>query len=91
MVLGVSADSVESHAKFKKKYQLPYTLLADTDHKVCDAYGVWGEKSLFGIKHMGINRTTFVIDEAGRVAKVFEKVKSQGHGEEVAEALEEMK
>ena len=90
MVLGVSADSVESHAKFKKKYKLPYTLLADIDHKVSEAYGVWGEKSLFGIRHMGINRTTFVIDEDGRVARVFEKVKAPGHGEEVAEAMAEM-
>src|SRR5919206_2743963 len=90
VVLGVSADSVESHAKFKKKYELPYTLLADTEHKVSAAYGVWGEKSLFGIKHMGINRTTFVIDEDGRVARVFEKVKSAGHGDEVADALANM-
>ncbi len=87
MVLGISADSVESHAKFKKKYDLPYTLLADTDHRVCDAYGVWGPKSLFGVKYDGISRTTFVIDEQGRIANVFEKVKSAGHGEEVAAAL----
>jgi len=87
VVLGISADSVESHAKFKEKYELPYTLLADTDHKVCDAYGVWGPKSLFGVKYDGISRTTFVIDEQGRVAKVFEKVKSAGHGDEVAAAL----
>ena len=87
----MSADSVESHAKFKKKYELPYTLLADTDHEICDAYGVWGEKSLFGVKYHGINRTTFLIDEKGRVAKVFEKVKPQGHGAEVAAALAGMK
>ena len=87
MVLGISADSVESHAKFKKKHKLPYTLLADTDHAVSDAYGVWGPKTLFGIKYDGISRTTFVIDEEGRVAKVFEKVKAAGHGEEVATAL----
>jgi peroxiredoxin Q/BCP len=62
-------------------------LLADTDHEVSDAYGVWGPKSLFGVKYDGISRTTFVIDERGRVAKVFEKVKSAGHGEQVAEAL----
>ena len=87
MVLGISADSVESHAKFRKKYELPYTLLADTDHKVCDAYGVWGPKSLFGVKYDGISRTTFVIDEQGRIARVFEKVKSAGHGDQVAEAV----
>jgi thioredoxin-dependent peroxiredoxin len=89
VVLGISADSVESHAKFKKKYELPYTLLADTEHKVSDAYGVWGPKTLFGIKYDGISRTTFLIDEEGRVVRVFEKVKSAGHGEEVAAALAE--
>ena len=87
VVLGISADSVESHAKFKKKYNLTYTLLADTDHKVSEAYGVWGPKTLFGVKYEGISRTTFVIDEDGRVAKVFEKVKSEVHGEQVAAAL----
>jgi peroxiredoxin Q/BCP len=87
VVLGISADSVQSHAKFKKKYELPYTLLADTEHKVSDAYGVWGPKSIFGVKYDGISRTTFLIDEEGRVAKVFEKVKSAGHGDEVAAAL----
>lgn len=87
MVLGISADSVESHARFRKKYELPYTLLADTEHTVADAYGVWGPKRIFGIKYEGIARTTFLIDEDGRVAKVFEKVKSAGHGEEVAAAL----
>jgi thioredoxin-dependent peroxiredoxin len=89
VVLGISADSVESHAKFKKKHQLPYTLLADTEHTVSDAYGVWGPKSIFGVKYDGISRTTFLIDEEGRVARVFEKVKSAGHGEEVAAALAE--
>ena len=88
MVLGISADSVESHAKFKKKYNLTYTLLADTDHKVSEAYGVWGPKSLFGVKYDGISRTTFVIDEDGRIAKIFQKVKAEGHGDEVARALE---
>jgi thioredoxin-dependent peroxiredoxin len=88
-VLGISADSVESHAKFKKKHELPYTLLADTEHTVSEAYGVWGPKSIFGVKYDGISRTTFLIDEEGRVAKVFEKVKSAGHGGEVAAALAE--
>ena len=90
-MLGISADSVESHAKFKKKYELPYTLLADTDHKVSEAYGVWGPKRLFGIKYDGISRTTFLIDEEGRIAKVFEKVKAAGHGDEVAAALGELR
>lgn len=87
MVLGISADSVESHAKFRKKYNLTYPLLADTDHTVSDAYGVWGPKTLFGVKYDGISRTTFVIDEDGRIARVFQKVKSEGHGEQVAAAL----
>jgi thioredoxin-dependent peroxiredoxin len=88
-VLGISADSVESHAKFKKKHELPYTLLADTEHTVSEAYGVWGPKSIFGVKYDGISRTTFLIDDEGRVSKVFEKVKSAGHGGEVAAALAE--
>jgi thioredoxin-dependent peroxiredoxin len=88
VVLGISADSVQSHAKFKKKHELPYTLLSDTEHTVCDAYGVWGPKSILGVKYEGISRTTFLIDEEGRVARVFEKVKSPGHGDEVAAALE---
>jgi thioredoxin-dependent peroxiredoxin len=87
VVLGISADSVESHAKFKKKYELPYTLLADTEHEVSDAYGVWGPKTLFGLKYDGISRTTFVVDAQGRIAKVFEKVKSAGHAEAVAAAI----
>ena len=87
VVLGISADSVESHAKFRKKYELPYTLLADEEHEVSDAYGVWGPKKLFGISYDGISRTTFVIDDQGRIARVFEKVKSAGHGDQVADAV----
>ena len=90
MVLGISADSVESHARFRKKHDLPYSLLADVDHEVCDRYGVWGPKSLFGVKYDGISRTTFIVDEHGRIAKVFEKVKSAGHGDEVANVLEQL-
>ena len=87
VVLGVSPDSIESHARFKKKYDLPYQLLADTDHAVAEAYGVWQEKSMFGRKYMGVARTTFVIDTDGRVARVFENVKPEDHGVEVAEAV----
>jgi thioredoxin-dependent peroxiredoxin len=87
VVLGVSTDSVESHARFKRKHKLPYTLLADTDHSVSEAYGVWGPKSIFGVKYDGISRTTFVIDDEGRIERVFEKVKASGHGDEVASAL----
>lgn len=90
-VFGVSADDVRSHARFRKKLNLPYPLLADTDHSVCEAYGVWQQKSMMGKKYMGIARTTYLIDPDGKVARVFEDVKSQGHGDQVAEALEELK
>jgi peroxiredoxin Q/BCP len=87
VILGVSPDSVASHAKFKKKYALPFTLLADTDHAIADAYGVWKQKSMYGRKYMGVERTTFVIGADGRVARVFEKVKPAGHAADVAEAI----
>jgi len=87
VVLGASGDSVASHEKFKKKYNLPFTLIADEDHAIATRYGVWVEKSMYGKKYMGIARTTFIIDPQGRIAKVFEKVKPEGHGEQVAEAL----
>jgi peroxiredoxin Q/BCP len=86
-VLGVSPDSVRSHARFRAKYALPFTLLADTDHAVADAYGVWREKQLFGRRYMGVERTTFVIDADGRVARLFEKVRTAGHAEAVAAAV----
>jgi peroxiredoxin Q/BCP len=85
--LGVSPDSVESHAKFKAKYKLSATLLADEDHAIADAYGVWVEKNIFGLKRMGIARTTFLIDPTGKVARVLEKVDPSGHGDDVADAL----
>jgi peroxiredoxin Q/BCP len=87
VVLGVSPDGVKSHGRFKAKFELPFPLLADEDHAVAEAYGVWGEKSMYGRKYFGILRTTFIIDEAGRVAKVFEKVKPKGHAAEVLAAL----
>jgi peroxiredoxin Q/BCP len=87
VVLGVSPDSTASHTKFRKKYGLPMTLLADEGHAIAEAYGVWVEKNTFGVKRMGIARTTFVIDPAGRVAHVFEKVDPSGHGDEVADVL----
>lgn len=88
VILGVSPDSVKSHAKFKAKYELPFTLLADTDKVMVQAYDVWKEKSMYGKKYMGVERTTFVIDAQGRVAKVFEKVKPEGHAAEVQSALD---
>lgn len=83
VVLGVSPDSIASHEKFISKYELPFLLLADPEHEVCEAYGVWQEKSMYGRKYMGVARTTFVIDGAGKIAHVFEKVKAGGHDEEV--------
>jgi thioredoxin-dependent peroxiredoxin len=91
VVLGVSADSVKKHASFKDKYNLPFTLLADTDHEIVKAYGVWAQKSMFGKKYMGINRTTFIIDTQGKIAKVFEKVSPPGHAAEVAKAVAELR
>ena len=88
-VLGVSPDDVASHQKFKRKYSLPYTLLADTDHAVAESYGVWQQKSIFGVKYWGNARTTFVVAPDGTVAHVFEKVKPEEHGEEVAKLLEQ--
>jgi len=87
VVLGVSADSVESHAKFADKYGLSFPLLSDEKKEVCKAYGVWKEKSLYGRKYMGIERTTFVIDEKGLIQRVFPKVKVDGHTQEVLAAL----
>ena len=87
VVLGVSPDDVQSHVKFKRKHSLPFTLLADPEHRVAEQYGVWGEKSMYGRKYHGILRTTFVIDETGKIARVFERVKPKGHAGEVLEAL----
>ena len=89
VVLGVSPDSVESHKKFREKFGLDFRLLADPDHKVAEAYGVWQLKSMYGRKYWGIVRTTFVINEKGRIARVFEKVKPAGHAAEVLAALPE--
>ncbi len=89
-VLGVSPDPVKSHDKFRNKYDLPFPLLADTEHEVALAYGAWGEKSMYGRKYMGIHRTTFIIDGDGKIAKVFRKVKPKGHAAEVLEALDEL-
>lgn len=87
VVLGVSPDSVATHQKWKRTLPLPFPLLADLDHAVAERYGVWGEKSMYGRKYFGILRTTFLIDEAGRITRIFEKVKSKGHAAEVLAAL----
>ena len=91
MVLGISPDSVRSHQKFRQKFELPYNLLADTEHRVAEAYGVWKRKSMFGISFDGVARTTFVIGADGRVVRVFESVNPLGHGKEVAEELARMR
>jgi len=85
VVLGVSRDSVERHVKFKEKYDLNFPLLSDEDGKVCEAYGVWKEKSLYGKKFMGIERTTFVIGPTGKIENVYSKVKVKGHAENILE------
>jgi peroxiredoxin Q/BCP len=87
VVLGISADSSDKQKKFEDKYDLPYTLLADTDKKVANAFGVMKEKNMYGKKVMGIERTTFIIGPDGRIAHVFPKVKAEGHAEEVLEYL----
>ena len=87
----MSPDSAESHQKFKAKYGLPMTLLVDEDHAIAEKYGVWVEKNTFGTKRMGIARTTFIIDPAGKVARVYEKVDPTGHGEDVASAVESLR
>jgi thioredoxin-dependent peroxiredoxin len=86
-ILGVSPDSEKAHQKFTAKYKLPFTLLADTDHSIADAYGVYGEKKFMGRTYMGVHRTTFLIDEKGKIKKVFEKVKPEDHANEVLEAF----
>ena len=86
-VIGVSTDGVKSHARFREKFALPFPLVSDPDHAIADAYGVWQEKSMYGRKYMGVVRTTFLIDRDGRIARVWEKVRSKGHADEVAQAL----
>jgi peroxiredoxin Q/BCP len=87
VVLGVSPDSVASHVKFRKKYDLPFTLLADQDHAVCEKYGVWQQKKMFGKTYMGVKRTTFVIDATGKIRNIFKVSRVAGHVEEVEAAL----
>ena len=89
VVLGVSPDDAKSHTKFKEKYHLPFTLLADEGHKICELYGVWGEKKFMGKTHIGVLRTTFLIGPDGSILKVFENVKPDGHANEVFAALKQ--
>jgi len=87
-VVGVSPDSVKSHAKFVKKFELNFTLLADPERKLIEPLGLWVEKVLYGKKYMGVARTTFLLDEKGKVIQVWEKVKPEGHAEEVLAAIQ---
>jgi len=90
VILGVSPDSAKSHDKFISKFQLPFALLADEDKKIAQDYGVWVEKSMYGKKYMGVARTTFIIDKNSNIAKVFEKVKPEGHNAEIIAALKNL-
>ena len=87
VILGVSPDSPRKHANFKKKYDLPFTLLSDKDHKVAERYGLWVEKTFWGRKYMGVERTTFIIGPDGKIRKIFSKVSPEGHAAEVEAAL----
>ena len=89
-VLGVSPDTVASHVKFRDKYKLNFPLLADLEHKVAEKYGAWREKNMYGKKSMGVQRSTFLIDAAGKVAKVWKRVQVEGHDGQVLDALKEL-
>ncbi len=91
VILGVSPDDPASHAKFARKFELPFTLVADPEHTLCEAYGVWKEKNMYGRKSMGVERTTFVIDANGVVRHVFPKVKVDGHSDAIMKALDAVK
>ena len=86
-VVGVSPDSVESHQKFRDKFGLQFNLIADTDKQILEAYGAWGEKSMYGRKYMGVLRTTFVIDENGIIQEIFEKVKTKDHTNQILKTI----
>jgi thioredoxin-dependent peroxiredoxin len=86
-VFGVSKDKLEAHKKFAEKYELPFTLISDADGSICDAFGVWGEKSLYGRKYMGIERATFLMDADGMIRRIWRNVKVSGHAEEVLDAV----
>jgi len=88
VIVGVSPDTEGDQAKFKAKFDLPFTLLADSEHKAAETYGVWKEKNMYGRKYMGVERTTFVIDPKGMIKKIFPRVKVEGHAEEVLAAID---
>ncbi|HTQ63952.1 MAG TPA: thioredoxin-dependent thiol peroxidase [Puia sp.] len=90
VVLGLSPDTEKSHQKFEKKFSLPFTLIADPEHKIIDQYGVWGEKKLYGRTYMGLHRTTFLIDEKGTIRKIFIRPRNKQHAEEIIKTWEEL-
>lgn len=90
-VVGVSPDTEKSHKKFEEKYKLPFTMIADTSHKILEKYGVWGQKQMFGNKYMGVHRTTFLIDEKGVIKKVILRPKNKAHAEEIVKFWNENK
>jgi peroxiredoxin Q/BCP len=89
-VVGISPDDVQKHARYHARYNLPFTLVADPDHKIIDKYEVWGEKNMYGRKYMGLFRTTYVVDEKGVILKVFKKPKVRQHAEEIVEKTKEL-
>ena len=88
--MGVSPDGLDSHRKFKEKHQLPYLLLVDEGHLLADAFGIWKEKTMYGLKYMGVERTTVIIDRRGKIARIFSSVKIPGHVQEVEEAVRKL-
>jgi peroxiredoxin Q/BCP len=90
-VIGISPDDTDSHKKFESKFHLPFTLIADPGRKILEKFGVWGEKQMFGNKYMGVHRTTFVIDEKGKIARIFLRPKVKDHAGEIIRSLEPVK
>jgi peroxiredoxin Q/BCP len=90
VIVGISPDGEASHKKFEEKYELPFVLLSDPDHKVCELYGVWKEKSMYGRKYMGVERSTFLIDEKGKILKTYNKVKVTGHALDALKTFQEV-
>lgn len=82
-IIGISPDDIKSHQKFREKFNLPFTLIADPEHKIIDKYGVWGKKNLYGREYMGLHRTTFVVDEKGIISRLFLRPKNKAHAEEI--------
>lgn len=89
-IFGVSKDDLKSHEKFTQKYELPFTLISDADGSICDSFGVWGEKSMYGKKYMGIERATYLIDKEGIIRHIWRPVKVDGHAEEVLTAIKNL-